>query len=647
MVTVPTPPKATCPLAPEHGTVHPVHLRPWALLDTAFTDNKALLQAHTAHFAPGAATSVLHYVALCSPEDLAAWRTRPTPAEVCANPSTCQDSADELSRSLEQIVGAALPGFQRILLEGGRLSLTLCVGALSDLLAAHDFQADEVQMHTEPPSATSPVWDKWALQSLARRCRRGTVVRLRESADYMPGPRDTLRTLMLAAGFQWATSPAANDSHAQAIEYNPRWQARTTRKPQAEAWPAQGAGQRCAVIGGGLAGAAVAHALALRGYRVTVLDQALEAASGASGLPMGVLVPHVSLDDSPRSRLSRVGVQLMLQHAKAQLQDGVDYRANGVLQMTEHAEALLRHNPALVQQGWLHPGVQSPLTAKPALKLGTPSGLWHAHAGWMRPARMVRAWLQHPAIAWRGGATVQALERAGGVWSLKNAEGVVVLEAELVVLANADGAAPLLRGLTGPEAPCPDIVEKIGALQALHGTVSHGEYQADAAQGGPGADWPDFAVNGSGSWVSPDEPAQPKHWYAGATYAQAPPLHSDCRDQHAANWAQLSALVPEIAASLSGVFAKGGVQAWCGVRCITHDRLPLVGPVDAAGESGLWLTIGLGSRGLSLSALCAELLAARIGREPLPIEARLARSLDVHRTMRAKSSATSSQPDVG
>jgi tRNA 5-methylaminomethyl-2-thiouridine biosynthesis bifunctional protein len=45
----------------------------------------------------------------------------------------------------------------------------------------------------------------------------------------------------------------------------------------------------------------------------------------------------------------------------------------------------------------------------------------------------------------------------------------------------------------------------------------------------------------------------------------------------------------------------------------------------------------MGSRGLSFSALCAELLAARLGAEPLPVEFSLSRSLDVNRVRRKPS----------
>jgi tRNA 5-methylaminomethyl-2-thiouridine biosynthesis bifunctional protein len=82
----------------------------------------------------------------------------------------------------------------------------------------------------------------------------------------------------------------------------------------------------------------------------------------------------------------------------------------------------------------------------------------------------------------------------------------------------------------------------------------------------------------------------------------------------------------------SGAAAK--VHAWCRERCAGHDRLPLVGPVLAGDTPSVWMLAGMGSRGLSFSALCAELLASYMGGEPLPLEASLARSL--HTTRRYK-----------
>ncbi|MFZ3220859.1 MAG: hypothetical protein WA174_12540, partial [Rhodoferax sp.] len=58
----------------------------------------------------------------------------------------------------------------------------------------------------------------------------------------------------------------------------------------------------------------------------------------------------------------------------------------------------------------------------------------------------------------------------------------------------------------------------------------------------------------------------------------------------------------------------------------------------------LWLCVGMGSRGLSFTALCAELLAARLGAEPLPVEFSLSRSLDANRVRRLKPAAARPTP---
>lgn len=71
--------------------------------------------------------------------------------------------------------------------------------------------------------------------------------------------------------------------------------------------------------------------------------------------------------------------------------------------------------------------------------------------------------------------------------------------------------------------------------------------------------------------------------------------------------------------------AAAQLHAWAGVRCATPTRLPSVGPV--ANADGLWVCTGMGSRGLTFAALCAELLAAQLHGEPWPVEQRLARAL--------------------
>ena len=70
--------------------------------------------------------------------------------------------------------------------------------------------------------------------------------------------------------------------------------------------------RRVTIVGAGIAGAGTARALAERGWHVQVLDAGATPAAGASGLPVGVLAPHTSYDDSGVSRLSRAGLRCML-----------------------------------------------------------------------------------------------------------------------------------------------------------------------------------------------------------------------------------------------------------------------------------------------------------------------------------------------
>ena len=91
--------------------------------------------------------------------------------------------------------------------------------------------------------------------------------------------------------------------------------------------------------------------------------------------------------------------------------------------------------------------------------------------------------------------------------------------------------------------------------------------------------------------------------------------------------------MPPAAARLQADFAApaGRLHTWAAVRCTLHDRLPVVGPVDAAALPGLWVCTAMGARGLTLSVLCGELLAARMQGEPLPLDAKLAKALGAER----------------
>jgi tRNA 5-methylaminomethyl-2-thiouridine biosynthesis bifunctional protein len=377
----------------------------------------------------------------------------------------------------------------------------------------------------------------------------------------------------------------------------------------------------CAVIGAGLAGASVAAALARRGWQVQVFDAAPAPAAGASGLPAGLVVPHVSADDSPRSRLSRAGVRLMLEQVRQLLPAGQDWAPSGVL---EHRVDGTPGLPAYWRQAghaWSRPATQ-PITDSTwsrGMLNGVPT-LWHAQAAWVKPARLVQAWLAQPGVRFCGHAQVVTLRRENGLWLLLDEAGRTLGTASQVVLANACDAARLLTGL---QAALPELRPRIAQLPALHGMRGVLSWGADARQRG----LPPFPVNGLGSLI----PAVPTDdglaWYAGATYEAVTHAAAAEATHHQTNRDKLQTLLPAAGRALAPAFEAGTVQAWGSTRCVSADRLPLVGAIDAGDTPSLWLSAAMGSRGLSFSMLCAELLAAQLGAEPWPVEASLARFL--------------------
>lgn len=368
--------------------------------------------------------------------------------------------------------------------------------------------------------------------------------------------------------------------------------------------------RRCAVIGGGIAGAAVAASLARRGWQVQVLDAAAQPAAGASGLPVGLFAPHVSPDDAILSRLTRAGAQATLQQARALLVQGEDWDASGVL---EHGVKGLRRLPDGPDTG------SRPATAQQCAAAMLPAGapaLWHTQAGWLKPARLVQALLAQPGIDWRSHCAVARLARHDGGWQVLDAAGQCLAEVPMVVVAAGHHSAALL----GARLP----------LQPLRGQIAWGPCG--------NARLPPFPVNGHGSLVPGIPHDGTTAWFVGSTFERAS-TDTRVRDgEHAANLARLQLLLPAAAQALAPWFSAGApglrVQGWAGVRATLPDRLPAVGPVDEHAAPGLWACTGMGSRGLTLAVLCGEVLAARASGEPAPVAAQLAAALAAQRYTR-------------
>ncbi len=334
------------------------------------------------------------------------------------------------------------------------------------------------------------------------------------------------------------------------------------------------------IVGAGLAGAALASQLARRGWQVQVLDAADTPAAGASGLPAGLVVPHVSPDDNLLARATRAGAAAMWDEARALLEAGQDYALTGVRER-------------LYERG------------RP-----TPSGeRWHAQAGWIKPEKLIRAWLQHGNITWRPAQAVAALTHDQGLWQLRDRAGQCLAQAAHVALCAGFGTQALL-----PQAL---------PMQALRGQLSWDWHSAAPVDTG----WPDTPVNGAGNLIAHVPTAQGAAWYLGSSFVRDDTDIQVRASEHQDNLARLHRLAPEAAQGVAERFQKGQVQAFCATRCAARDRMPIVGPAPGAHLPGLWVSTAMGARGLSLALLSAQILAAQMCGEVAPVETAVQRAL--------------------
>jgi len=345
--------------------------------------------------------------------------------------------------------------------------------------------------------------------------------------------------------------------------------------------------RKIAVIGAGIAGASVAHALAQRGHAVTVFEAAEAPAQGASGNHVGVFRPLPSLDDSRLSRLLRAGF-LRGRELFATL-PGARLGWTGALHIArdpKHEETQRRiaaDQPADFCR-FVTRAEASELAGWP-VEMG---GWWFPQAGWINPPSLVRALFE--GIEVRYG---QRIDRLADI------------DAEDIVLANGYAAPTLV----------PDFKLPIRAGRGLVSLV-------------PESATPPFQIVATRlGYVTP---AVDGIRCAGATMAaddlDAAPRLAD----HLENLQRLDMLLPSFGKQLDPSTLDGRVS----FRPMSPDRLPIVGPLSAS--EGLWIINGFGARGLVFASICAELLACQISGEPLPLDSDLAAAVSPARFTRPR-----------
>ncbi len=466
-----------------------------------------------------------------------------------------------------------LPGFHAIELDE-QVTLTLVFGDIADALPQIAGRFDAFYLDGFAPDRNPAMWSPAVLQQLASRaapdarlsswCVAGAVRRALAEAGFSVekrpgygGKRDSL----------YARWPAAADT------------AVPTKLPAS-----------AIVIGAGVAGASAARQLARRGIPVTVLERD-RPASGGSGNPVGVVRPEPGGAANPITGLSAAGASWLQRwigrHAAAVRHDWC-----GVIRIArdERQRDRLAAQAGSLPIEWLQPLDQAAVAAV----CGAPpadAGFHLPEAGWVAPATLVSAQLDHPLIRVQAAAAVAGLAPREDGWQVTLADGSV-LDAPLVVLATAfdAGLGPVRMKMGRARGQLSCLAQQEG--RTLQKIVCRDGYITPAVDG----------MHTVGATVQHDDEEM-----AARTADDAQ------------NFERLQRLLPGFAGAATDL--QSGRVGW---RATTQDRVPLVGTL----AEGLYATLGHGARGITCAPLCAEFLAAMICDEPLPLGADWVARLD-------------------
>jgi tRNA 5-methylaminomethyl-2-thiouridine biosynthesis bifunctional protein len=258
--------------------------------------------------------------------------------------------------------------------------------------------------------------------------------------------------------------------------------------------------------------------------------------------------------------------------------------------------------------------------------------LWQPMAGWIQTQCLVKAQLAHPQITIRFGVSVSKLVRHELSWHLLDSSGQPIAQAHHVVIANAHGCQDLLDSVEASEAMSNDQRPLI-PITPLRGQVTFGDMNLLSPN--LKEKLPPFPLNGHGSYIgnlpSLHSPQSSPYWIVGSSFQR---FDFDTRarsEDQISNLQQWAELMPAWHDEILESIDLSKANAWAGIRAALPDRLPAVGAFQHPDFAGLQVCTGMGARGISWSVLCAELLAAHLNHEPLPMAASLAKHMAASR----------------
>jgi tRNA 5-methylaminomethyl-2-thiouridine biosynthesis bifunctional protein len=472
-----------------------------------------------------------------------------------------------------------VPGWNRWSFAGGKIRLTLVIGDVVDALTEIRGGIDAWFLDGFSPALNPEMWTQPVFESIVKISQPGTTFATYTCAGWV-------RRGLEQAGFQVSKSPGFGPKREMlqgCLPGSPSVRSSVTT---------------AIVIGGGVAGCAVAGALATRGVSVTLIESAPTLASGASGNPRGILHIRLSAGMNPLQRflLASYGHALALLDEKLPIDD-VARAECGELQLAFSVQETKRID-RLAALDWPSHVLRHVDAAEASRLAGIElahGGLWFPAGGWLVPPQMCAALARSPAIVQRTGYRAESLTAVEAGWRVEAKDELQqtwLYEAQVVVVC------------TGYQ------VKSFASLSHLPLTPVRGQITLLPAT--PHSESLRTIVSANG-YISPS--AEELH-VLGATHGFNDEAVDLRASDHAKNLSKLADISPALAKSLKiHSLNVEQLDGRASVRASLPGAMPLVGEL----LPGLYTSLGHGTRGLLTAGLSGELIAAMACGQLLPL----------------------------
>lgn len=349
------------------------------------------------------------------------------------------------------------------------------------------------------------------------------------------------------------------------------------------------------IIGAGVAGLSIAHALASRGIQITLIDKQAPLA-GASGNPRALFSPKLSLIAGADKHLPTISYLYAHAYYRTLAPIGTDaiFSPVGVIdcllptqKSTDKLQALVSAYP----ESLIHP--ITPWTNSEFSALVPQAGL-------VNPRALAQAILAHPLIYFRQQTADSLSQQADGI-CLTSAQGDT-LSADTAIITAGWESHLIDARLFNPRKIRGQVSWLIDNELAPH---------FDTLTTGHAIKYDGYACTFG------DDDGKTDTLLFGASFVRN---DTDCDvrvDEHEFNVSKFRHAFPEIDIDANRL------QGRASIRAQTPDYHPIVGRIDAGMDDRLYVMTGMGSKGFSFAPFCAEMLAGLMLGEFLPCDASL------------------------